>query len=95
MDVKEIICLIVNTAFGTVFPMNTAAKLFDAMIRHPLDWRIEQLQTVAQQHGIVWRHNGGSHYAFVRGDGKMLVVPAHKPIQLVYIKKFVQFVKEG
>jgi len=32
--------------------MNTAAKLLDAMHHQPLDWRIEQLQTVARQHGI-------------------------------------------
>ncbi|MBF0131712.1 MAG: hypothetical protein HQL75_03890 [Magnetococcales bacterium] len=73
--------------------MNTSAKLLEAMTRHPLDWRIDQLQTVAQQHGISWRHNGGSHYAFVRTDGQMLVVPAHRPIQSVYIKQFVKFVK--
>jgi hypothetical protein len=35
--------------------MNTATKLLEAMCRHPLDWRIERLQTVARQHGIDWR----------------------------------------
>jgi hypothetical protein len=31
--------------------MNTATKLLEAMGRNPLDWRIEQLQAVARQHG--------------------------------------------
>jgi hypothetical protein len=37
---------------NTIQPMNTAAKLLEAMHHQPLDWRIEQLQTVARQHGI-------------------------------------------
>ena len=32
--------------------MNSATKLFEAMRRNPLDWRIEQLQTVARQHSM-------------------------------------------
>ncbi|MBF8273608.1 MAG: hypothetical protein HW380_2713 [Magnetococcales bacterium] len=73
--------------------MNTSAKLFAAMSRNPLDWRIEQIQTVARQHGIVWRQHGTSHCQFVRRDGKVMSIPAKKPIKPVYIKNFVQFVK--
>ncbi len=73
--------------------MNAATKLFDAMRRNPLDWRIEQLQTVARQRGIEWRHEGSSHCVFIRSDGKTLPVPAHRPIKPVYVKKFVALVK--
>ncbi|GAB0057133.1 hypothetical protein SIID45300_01454 [Candidatus Magnetaquicoccaceae bacterium FCR-1] len=73
--------------------MNTSVKLLDAMNRHPLDWRIDQLQTVAQQYGITWRHRGTSHCYFIRADGNVLSVPAHRPIKAVYIKKFIQFVE--
>ncbi|MDR5776504.1 MULTISPECIES: hypothetical protein [unclassified Caballeronia] len=73
--------------------MNTATKLLEAMSRNPLDWQIGQLQSVARQHGIDWRHDGGSHCVFVRNDGSTLPVPAHRPIKPVYIKKFVAFVK--
>ncbi|MBF0310541.1 MAG: hypothetical protein HQL56_13530 [Magnetococcales bacterium] len=73
--------------------MNTATKLLEAMTQHPLDWKLDQLQTVAQRHGIVWRQMGTSHCTFVRKDGQILVVPAHRPINPVYIKKFVQLVK--
>ena len=72
--------------------MNTAAKLLEAMHHQPLDWRIEQLQTVARQHGIDKRHDGGSHCVFVRADGTTLPVPAHRPIKPIYVKKFLALV---
>jgi hypothetical protein len=74
--------------------MNTAIKLLAAMRRNPLDWHIEQLQTVAQQHGVGWRQEGTSHCVFVRADGRTLPVPAHRPIKPVYVKKFVALVSE-
>jgi hypothetical protein len=73
--------------------MSTAAKLFESMQRNPLNWRIEQLQTVARQHGIDWRQDGTSHCVFVRADGRTLPVPAHRPIKPIYIKKFVALAK--
>lgn len=72
--------------------MNTATKLLEAMRNNPLDWRIEQLQTVSQQQQIEWRQEGTSHCVFIRPDGKTLPVPAHRPIKPVYVKKFVAFV---
>ncbi len=62
------------------------------MRRNALDWQIAQLQTVAKQYGIDWRHEGGSHCVFVRPDGKTLSVPAHRPIKPIYVKKFVYLV---
>lgn len=72
--------------------MNTATKLLAAMRRNPLDWRIEQLQTIARKHGIDWRHEGTSHCVFIRSDGKTLPVPAHRPIKPVYVKKFLSLI---
>ena len=72
--------------------MNTATKLLVAMRRNPLDWQIAQLQIVARQKGIEWRHDGTSHCVFVRLDGKTLPVPAHRPIKPIYVKKFVELV---
>ncbi|WP_414041099.1 hypothetical protein ACJU26_03130 [Acidithiobacillus sp. M4-SHS-6] len=77
---------------NTIISMNTAAKLLEAMRRHPMDWRIEQLQTVARQHGIDWRQDGTSHCVFIRADGRTLPVPAHRPVKSVYVKKFVALV---
>jgi hypothetical protein len=72
--------------------VNTAAKLLTAMRRNALDWQLAQLQTVARQHGIDWRHDGGSHCVFVRADGRTLPVPARRPIKPIYLKKFVELV---
>ena len=73
--------------------MNTAAKLLQAMLNNPLDWKLAQLQTVARQHGIDWRHEGTSHCVFVRIDGKTLPVPARRTIKQIYIKKFLELIE--
>jgi predicted RNA binding protein YcfA (HicA-like mRNA interferase family) len=78
---------------GSIIPkVNTAIKLLAAMRRNPLDWQLAQLQTVAKQNGIDWRHAGGSHCVFVRPDGKTLPVPARRPIKAIYVNKFVDLV---
>ena len=59
--------------------MNTAVKLLAAMKRNPLDWQIAQLQTVARQNGIDWRHDGTSHCVFVRAVAKLY---QYRPIAL-------------
>ena len=63
-------------------------KLLVAMRGNALDWQLTQLQTVAKQHGIDRRHDGGSLCAFVRADGKTLPLPARCPIKPIYVKKF-------
>lgn len=73
--------------------MNTAVKLLVAMSRNPLDWQLSQLQTVAKQCGIDWRHEKSSHCVFVREDGHTLSVPAHRPIKPVYIRKFIELIE--
>ena len=73
--------------------MNTATKLLIAMRRNPLDWQLAQLQTVARQHSVDWRHDKSSHCVFVRGDGRTLSVPAHRPIKPIYIRKFIELIE--
>jgi len=63
------------------------------MRTNPRDWTLEQIQTVARQHGIGWRHAGSSHCVFVRFDGKTLPVPARRPIKPIYVKKFLELVE--
>jgi len=73
--------------------MNTASKLLDAMRANPRDWRIEQLQTVARKAGIAWRQEGTSHCTFTWPDGRILTVPAHRPVKPVYVRRFVQMLE--
>jgi len=72
--------------------MNSATKLLAAMRRNPLDWKIADLQVVARQHHLDWRHDKSSHCIFIRGDGQTLSVPAHRPIKPIYIRKFVDMI---
>ena len=72
--------------------MNTAAKLLAAMRKSQLDWQIGELQTVARQGGIDWRHQKSSHCVFIRGDGRTLSVPGHRPIKPIYVRKFVELI---
>ena len=73
--------------------MNTATKLLLAMRRNPLDWQLAQLQTVARQHDVDWRHDKSSHCVFVRSDGRTLSVPAHRSIKPIYIRKFIELIE--
>ena len=72
--------------------MNAAAKLLTSMRRTALDLRIADLQTVARQNGVDWRHQKSSHCVFIREDGRTLSVPAHRPIKPVYVRKFVELI---
>ncbi|MFC7409214.1 hypothetical protein [Hydrogenophaga atypica] len=72
--------------------MNAAAKLLASMRRSQLDWQIGDLQTVARQNGIDWRHQKSSHCVFIRDDGRTLSVPAHRPIKPIYVRKFVELI---
>jgi len=82
-----------DVARSIIQGMNTAVKLLQAMRNNPLDWQLVQLQTVARQNGIDWRHEGTSHCVFVRNDGKTLSVPARRPIKPIYVKKFLELVE--
>lgn len=72
--------------------MNSAAKLLDAMRRSPLDWQLTDLQVLARQHQLSWRHKGGSHCVFLRADGRTLPVPARRPIKPIYIRMFLALI---
>ena len=73
--------------------MNKRAKLLDAMLNNPHDWRIEDLLVVAKQFGIECRNSGGSHHVFGFPSVEMdVTVPAHRPIKSVYIRQFLLLV---
>lgn len=75
--------------------MPRAAKTLAQMRANPLDWRIEDLKSVADAFGLVYRQPGGSHVIFRHPNGAMLSVPARRPIKPVYVRKFVRLVEEG
>jgi predicted RNA binding protein YcfA (HicA-like mRNA interferase family) len=73
--------------------MKTSNKLLEKMRKNPRDWRIEQIETIAQNYGIHIRKSGGSHVVFHHPDWiELLSVPAHRPIKPFYIKKLVSLI---
>ena len=75
--------------------MTRRAKVLEQMKTSPLDWRIENLKSVADAFDVVYRQPGGSHVVFRHPNGAMLSVPVRKPIKPVYIRKFVRLIEEG
>jgi hypothetical protein len=73
-------------------PMGNAAKILARMRNNPRDWRIEDLKVVANHHGIDHDQPGTSHVTFRHPRAGRLPVPADRPIQPVYVRKFVNFV---
>ena len=60
---------------------------------NPRDWRIGQLQTVAEKHAVACRSEGGSHHVFSHpAVAELVSVPAHRPIKPVYVRQFVALI---
>jgi hypothetical protein len=75
--------------------MSQADKQIEAMRVNPRDWRIETLISIAAKYGIEVRNHGGSHHLFSSpGIDLAVTVPAHRPIQPVYIKQFLILLEE-
>ena len=66
------------------------------MRANPRDWRIEDVGRLCAAFGLELEppRGGGSHWK-VRdeADGRTLIVPAHKPINPVYIRSLIAFVE--
>lgn len=72
--------------------MSKIGKLLEKMRRNPRDWTIDELKTMADRLGIIYKQPGTSHVTFRAKAGLMLTVPAKKPIKPIYIKRFLELV---
>jgi predicted RNA binding protein YcfA (HicA-like mRNA interferase family) len=75
--------------------MSTAQKILESMVNNPRDWKIEQVITVAKANGLTVHCPGGSHHIVRNASGAKISVPAHRPINPVYIKQLVRLIKTG
>ncbi|MFA7239799.1 MAG: type II toxin-antitoxin system HicA family toxin [Sulfuricellaceae bacterium] len=75
--------------------MSKALKLLAAMESNPLDWQMEQIETVAHTFGLTVHRPGGSHHVVRHANGKKVSIPAHRPIKPIYIRQFVRLAKFG
>lgn len=72
--------------------MTKRAKIVEKMRRNPHgDWRIEDLQTLAEAYGLEWTHDGGSHVVFRLAGWEHLTVPARRPIKPFYVKRLLAY----
>ena len=65
------------------------------MRRTQTGWRIDELQSVAEENGVGWRKpgHGGSHVIFIASGVREIVsVPAKRPIKPVYIRQFLALI---
>jgi len=62
------------------------------MRNNPRDWRIEDLESVAQRCGLTWDQPGTSHVTFRAPSGGKVTVPAHRPIKPVYVRQFLALI---
>jgi hypothetical protein len=70
--------------------MSKAEKLLAKMRSNPRDWRIEELETVANRFGIDVRKTGGSHFVFMHpGSELAITVPFKRPIKPIYVLQFL------
>lgn len=63
----------------------TVSKMREKMRKHPLGWRIQDLQAVAEGNSVEWRRprRGGSHVIFsAAGVREIVSVPSKRPVSL-------------
>ena len=73
--------------------MSKIDKKLSAMKSNPQnDWKMDDLKAIANRFNVVYRQPGTSHVTF-SSQGLFLTVPSHKPIKVVYIKKFIELIE--
>lgn len=65
------------------------------MRAHPVGWTINDLEVVAEWFEIRIRRGTGSHVVFTHPATRTaLTVPERRPLQPIYVRKFVELVDE-
>ncbi|PCJ17305.1 MAG: hypothetical protein COB02_13840 [Candidatus Cloacimonadota bacterium] len=75
--------------------MSKIEKLLKKMRSNPKDWKIEQIETLANRFGIQVRKTGGSHFVFYHELSNIAVtIPFKRPIKSIYINQFLILVDD-
>jgi hypothetical protein len=75
--------------------MSKGPKYLEQMRNNPRDWRIDQVETVAGEFGIVMRQPGTSHVTISHPQVDWhFTIPVKRPIKPWYITQLVKFVDE-
>lgn len=72
-----------------------ASDLLERMRRNPAaDWRIEDVERVCREHGLLFRAGKGTSHCHAKHPDarEILTSPARRPIKPVYIRKLVRYI---
>ncbi len=72
------------------------SDLLDRMRRNPAgDWRIEHVEAVCREHGLLFRAGKGTSHCHAKYPNvpEILTIPARRPIKAVYIRKLVRYIE--
>lgn len=85
-----------DIASGIKLSMSKSEKKLESMRANPrADWRISDVETVAEAYGVTVRKPGGSHVSLSHPTiRRILTIPARRPIKAPYIRDFVEFIDE-
>lgn len=73
--------------------MSTREKTLDKMRNNPRDWQIDDLLSIANHYGMEVRNDGGSHHIFSHPScAEIVSVPAHRPINPIYVRQFLDLI---
>jgi predicted RNA binding protein YcfA (HicA-like mRNA interferase family) len=71
------------------------SDLLERMRRNPAaDWRIEDVERVCREHGLLFRAGKGTSHCHAKHPDarEILTVPARRSIKPVYIRKLVRYI---
>ncbi|MBC7810166.1 MAG: type II toxin-antitoxin system HicA family toxin [Burkholderiales bacterium] len=77
--------------------MSKRDKLRQRIEQNPKNVAFRDLRTLLEAYGFELKRTKGSHHSFVRriaGQGILLVIPYQQPLQAVYVKKALEFIKQ-
>ncbi len=75
--------------------MSSIEKLLRQMRNNPRDWRMDDIERIANHYGLQCRKASGSHVTFTHSTlWEILTIPARKPIKPIYIKRLLKMIEE-
>lgn len=75
--------------------MSKRQKRLERIRQNPHNVSLEDLRTILEDFGFIYRQTVGSHYTFsytIAGQTKLFVVPFKRPIKTVYVKRAIKLI---
>jgi predicted RNA binding protein YcfA (HicA-like mRNA interferase family) len=75
--------------------MSKRRKRLERLRRNPNNLSLDELQRVLEDYGFEYKRTVGSHYTFsyvLGGEIKLFVVPFHRPLKPLYVKRALQII---